>query len=77
MKRNWFTKLGPVYVPQNTTGWSLTILTLVIAIRTFLMVDKHSHSVSDTLIGAVPIIAILFLLLWLVAAQSLRPSNSN
>jgi hypothetical protein len=76
MKRNCFTKLGAVYVPKNTTGWSLTTLTLVSAIRTFVTVDKHSYSVSDTLIGAIPIIANLFLLLWFVAVQSSRPSNS-
>jgi hypothetical protein len=74
--RHCFTKLGAVYVPKNTTGWSPTALTWVTAICTFVIVDKHSHSVSDTLIGAIPIIANLFLLLWLVAAQSSRPSNS-
>jgi hypothetical protein len=32
----------------------------------FLMVDSHSHSASDALIGAVPITALLILLLrWL------------
>jgi hypothetical protein len=32
-------------------------------------VDRHSHSASDTLIGAGPIISTLAMLLWLPAGQ--------
>ena len=70
MPKNWFRKLGPLYVPRSPTGWLLTLCTAFIGVQTFLMVDRHSHSASDTLIGAVPIIALLVLLLWLVAARS-------
>ena len=70
MDRNWFRKIGPLYVPLGPFGWVLSLLTLFIAFRTFVMVDRQSHSVSDTLIGAAPIIAVLALLLWLVAARS-------
>ena len=70
MDRNWFRKIGPIYVPASITGWLLSLLTVFIAVQTFLTVDRHSHSASDTLIGAVPIIATLTLLLWLLAARS-------
>lgn len=70
MQRDWFRRWGAIYLPCSITGWSLTLLTAFIAVRTFMMVDSHSHSASDTLIGAVPIIAMLALLLWLVAVRS-------
>lgn len=72
MDRKWFHKSGLLYLPVSIVGWALTLLTGFIAVRTFLMVDRYSHSASDTLIGAVPIIAVLFLLLWLVAARSTK-----
>lgn len=72
MDRKWFRKFGLLYLPISIVGWLLTLLTGFIAARTFLMVDRYSHSASDTLIGAVPIIAVLFLLLWLVAARSTK-----
>ncbi len=75
MRRKWFRKIGLLYVPISVMGWALTLLTGFIAVRTFLMVDQHSHSASDTLIGAVPIIAVLFLLLWVVAARSAHSGN--
>jgi len=68
MERNWFRRFGFVYLPKGLTGWLLTLATAFITVRTFLMVDRHSHSASDTLIGALPIVALLLLLLWLVAA---------
>jgi hypothetical protein len=77
MDRKWFHELGLLHIPVSLTGWTLTLLTGFIAVRTFLMVDRYSHSASDTLIGAVPIVAVLFLLLWLVAARSARAGNSN
>ncbi|HUO97935.1 MAG TPA: hypothetical protein VMU01_04670 [Rhizomicrobium sp.] len=70
MQKNWFRKTGPLYLPASAAGWALSLLTAFIAVQTFLMVDSHSHSASDTLIGAGPIIATLALLLWLLAAHS-------
>ncbi|HUO97932.1 MAG TPA: hypothetical protein VMU01_04655 [Rhizomicrobium sp.] len=51
-------------------GWLLSLLTAFIAVQTFLMVDSHSHSASDTLIGAGPLVFTLVLLFWLVALRS-------
>lgn len=74
MDRKWFRRFGIFYFPVSVTGWALTLLTGFISVRTFLMVDERSHSASDTLIAAGPIIAVLVLLFWLLAARS---SNSN
>jgi hypothetical protein len=49
--RKWFHKFGFLYVTVSLTGWTLTLLTGFTAVRTFLMVDRYSHSASDTLIG--------------------------
>ena len=70
MQSNWFRKIGVFYVPRSIMGWLVSLLTLFIAVQTFLMVDRHSHSASDTLIGAAPVIATLLLLLWLLASRS-------
>ena len=70
MHRIWFRRIGPFYVPRSIVGWLVSLLTLFIAVQTFLMVDRHSHSASDTLIGAVPVMATLMLLLWLLASRS-------
>jgi len=67
-----FRKFGPVYLPGNAFGIVLTLWTAFIAERTFAMVDRQSHSVSDTLLGAVPIIGTMLLLLWLLAARSAK-----
>ncbi len=75
MDRKWFRKSALLYMPVGIVGWALTLLTGFMAVRIFLMVDRSSHSASDTLIGAVPVIAVLFLLLWLVAARSARSGN--
>jgi hypothetical protein len=58
-----FSKVGLLYVPRSTMAWLLTLLTVFFAVRIFLLVDGQSHSVSDTLIGAVPIIGLQFWLL--------------
>ena len=70
MHRIWFRRIGPFYVPRSIVGWLVSLPTLFIAVQTFLMVDRHSHSASDTLIGAVPVMATLMLLLWLLASRS-------
>ena len=68
--RAWFRRAGRIYYPISAVGWLLTISTGFVAIRTFLIVDRGSHSASDTLIGAGPIIALLVTMLWLLASRS-------
>ena len=67
MNRKWFHMFGPVFVPTSVVGWLATLWTAFVAVSTFGMVDRHSHSNSDTLINAVPIIGKMLALLWLLA----------
>lgn len=51
----WFA----AYYPVSWPGWVISLALLALAVFVFLSVDAKSHSVSDTLIGAVvPLVAI-------------------
>jgi hypothetical protein len=63
---------GPLFIPTSIVGWLATLWTAFVAVSTFGMVDRHSHSNSDTLINAVPIIGAMLVLLWLLARRSSR-----
>jgi ACR3 family arsenite efflux pump ArsB len=70
MQKSWFRRTGPLLLPSTAVGWILSLATLFFSVQIFRMVDRHSHSVSDTLIGAAPVIAMLLVLLGLVAHLS-------
>lgn len=53
MKLNWFIRKGVIYLPVSIIGWVILILAAAYAIYTFIDIDNHSHSVSDTLINFV------------------------
>lgn len=47
----WFIRKGIFYKPASVAGWTILGLVVIYAIYTFIEIDKHSHSVSDTLIN--------------------------
>lgn len=51
---NWFKSWGWIYRPISAVGWLAVVLTLLFLVNTFLAIDSHSHSVSDTLYGIFP-----------------------
>jgi hypothetical protein len=53
MKLNWFTRKGIIYWPASIMGWAILVIAAGFAIYTFIDIDSHSHSVSDTLINFV------------------------
>ena len=53
MKLNWFTRKGIIYWPASIIGWVILALAASYAIYTFVEIDNHSHSVSDTMINFV------------------------
>jgi len=53
MKLNWFTRKGIIYRPSSVIGWGLLVIAAGYAVYTFIDIDSHSHSVSDTLINFV------------------------
>ncbi len=51
MKQAWFKKSGWVYLPVHPAGIIITLAALAACAWFFIAVDRHSHSVSDTLIN--------------------------
>ncbi len=63
MRAHWFKRVGWFYVPVSIPGTVFCLLAIVLCITVFTAVDRHSHSVSDTLYGVFPFFACTFLLL--------------
>lgn len=70
MKQNWFTEWGFIYYPTHIIGWVLSILAFIFCVHIFLVVDHHSHSVSDTLYGIFPYVVPTLLLLGWIAERT-------
>lgn len=66
----WFRQMGWFYVPVSWQGWTVSGFTLVFCIQVFMAVDRHSHSVSDTLYGIFPFFVCCFLLVEWVARRT-------
>jgi hypothetical protein len=84
MKNSWFKRVGWFYLPVSTPGIVLILLGLAFCVQVFVAIDRHSHSVSDTLYGIFPYFACCFLLLnWIASntshaneAASVSPSST-
>ena len=63
MKDKWFARFGWFYFPVSLVGAVVWILAAIFCLTVFVAVDRHSHSVSDTLYGVFPFFACTFLLL--------------
>ena len=70
MKTCWFTKFGWAYRPVAPMGWLLTGLAALFCVQVFTAVDRHSHSVSDTLYGVLPYFVSAATVLGWVAANT-------
>ncbi|MHB8519394.1 MAG: hypothetical protein ACYDH9_01430 [Limisphaerales bacterium] len=70
MKTNWFKRYGWFHVPMSIPGAVLCLLAAVFCLQVFVAVDRHSHSVSDTLYGIFPAFACAFLLVDWVARRT-------
>ncbi len=64
MKPAWFRPWGPTYRPTSWQGVALTLVAVALSATAFILVDRHSHSASDTLYGVAPY--------WLAALVSLH-----
>jgi hypothetical protein len=73
MKANWFKRLGWFYVPTSVPGAITWLAAGLFCLTVFRAVDRHSHSVSDTLYGVFPFFVCTFLLLdWIGSRTSDR-----
>ena len=69
--RAWFTPWGWTYRPSSAVGAVLVALAAVFCAQIFLAVDRHSHSVSDTLYGVYPfVVPTLIVLNWIASKTS-------
>jgi hypothetical protein len=74
MKTSWFKCWGWFYVPVSWPGAVITIAVLASCVQVFIAIDRHSHSVSDTLYGVFPFFACAFLSFDWIASRTAKPS---
>ena len=72
MKNEWFKKTGLVFVPISIIGGVMYLLTIAFCITVFIAVDRHSHSVSDTLYGIFPYGVSAFTVLFWIASNRVK-----
>jgi hypothetical protein len=63
MKIKWFKRFGWFYLTVTVAGAAICGLAILFCLTVFTAVDRHSHSVSDTLYGMFPYLVCTFLLL--------------
>jgi hypothetical protein len=73
MKQAWFRRFGWFYLPISAPGTLVYLAAAGFCVSVFLVVDRHSHSVSDTLYGVFPFFASAFLLVDWIARSTSRP----
>lgn len=66
----WFKPAGMLFVPASVLGWSIVTVAAFFCAHIFLLVDRHSHSVSDTLYGVFPFWAPAFLVVAWIADRT-------
>jgi len=69
MGNPWFQPLGWVHRPIAWPGYAIASACAVFCLSVFVAVDRHSHSVSDTLYGIAPSFIAAFLLFEWVACK--------
>lgn len=72
MKAKWFREWGWFYAPVGVAGWILLLLTVLFCIQVFAVIDRHSHSVSDTLYGIFPFWVGAWTVLGWIASRTCR-----
>ena len=73
MRQAWFKRFGWFHLPISIPGALVFFAAAIFCINVFLAIDRHSHSVSDTLYGVFPFFACTFLLVDWVARSTSRP----
>jgi hypothetical protein len=70
MQTHWFKRWGWFYRPVSWQGVGGSLLALAFCVQTFIALDRHSHSASDTLYHFYLYAVTTFLLLMWVAART-------
>jgi hypothetical protein len=73
MPRRWFVPWGWTYRPVSWQGYGLVLFVVAFGVHVLFAVDRHSHSVSDTLYGIFPfVVPAVILLHWVASKTSSR-----
>lgn len=75
MRKPWFRAWGLIYLPVSWQGVVVTALLLAFWVNTFLAVDRHSHSASDTLYGIFPFYVCSLVVAGWIAYKTRRPTQ--
>jgi len=67
---SWFKRIGWFHVPASAAGVIITLMAFIFCAQVFLVVDRRSHSVSDTLYGVFPFFVCTFLMLDWIASRT-------
>ncbi len=70
MKSILFRKVGWLYYPVSVIGWALMVLTIILPVWAFHMINQHLHSISHTLMYVFPYAVALLVLLWWTASKT-------
>jgi hypothetical protein len=69
---SWFKPWGWVHRPSSVAGTLITLGAAAFCVNVFIAIDRHSHSVSDTLYGIFPfVVPTLMLLEWIASKTSI------
>jgi hypothetical protein len=72
---SWFKPWGWIHRPASVPGAIVTLVAGLFCVNVFIAIDRHSHSVSDTLYGIFPFwVPALMLLEW-VASKTSAPAQ--
>ena len=77
MKSNCFKRVGWFYFPVSIFGGIVWLGALLFCLTVFRAVDRHSHSVADTLYGIFPFFVCTFLLVDWIGARSSGKESPN
>lgn len=72
--RPWFRRWGWIYRPIALPGWIVIALASLFSVNVFLAVDRHSHSVSDTLYAVFPYLVSVFVIVGWIAVHTSESS---
>ena len=73
MKQAWFKRVGGFTSRSRREGAIVSLAAVGFCVNVFLAIDRHSHSVSDTLYGVFPFFACAFLLVdWIARSTNRR-----
>jgi hypothetical protein len=70
--KTWFKRWGWVHIPISLPGAMVFVAAAAFCVNVFLAIDRHSHSVSDTLYGVFPFFVCTFLLVDWIAERTSR-----